>query len=119
MWREKGGTGVSVIKSKRSQSSAQFLETAQQIQIYTLRQCVKFPKRYTILLIRVELVAPLSQCVELDQLHEREQQRQRQQQQREQHEWRGLRILHKIRQSNPDRGEISIVQKENETFPNG
>ncbi len=40
---------MSVIKSKRGPSSAQFLETAQQIQIYTLRQCVKFPKRYTIL----------------------------------------------------------------------
>lgn len=40
---------MSVIKSKRGPSSAQFLETALQIQIFTLRQCVKFPKRYRIL----------------------------------------------------------------------
>jgi len=40
---------MSAIKSKRGPSSAQFLETALQIQIFTLRQCVKFPKRYRIL----------------------------------------------------------------------
>ena len=62
MWREKGGTGVSVIKSKRSQSSAQFLETAQQIQIYTLRQCVKFPKRYTILFTQNLTTAAANVC---------------------------------------------------------
>lgn len=38
---------MSVLKSKRGESSAQFLETARELELYTLRQCVKFPKRYT------------------------------------------------------------------------
>ena len=38
---------MSVLKSKRGESSAQFLDTARESEIYTLRQCVKFPKRYT------------------------------------------------------------------------
>lgn len=39
---------MSVIKSKRGESSVQFLETANEIQKHTLRQVVKhIPKRYT------------------------------------------------------------------------
>ena len=38
---------ISVIKSKRGQSSMQFLDTATKLHIYTIKQCVKFPKRYT------------------------------------------------------------------------
>lgn len=38
---------MSVLKSKRGESSAQFLETARELEIYTIHQCVKFPKRYT------------------------------------------------------------------------
>lgn len=38
---------MSVIKSKRNESKVQFLETAQEIHKHTLRQVVKFPKRYT------------------------------------------------------------------------
>lgn len=39
---------MSVIKSKRGESSVQFLETAQEIQKHSLRQVVKYiPKRYT------------------------------------------------------------------------
>ena len=41
---------MSQIKSKRKTSSAQFLETALQIQITTLRRVTKFPKRFTYLL---------------------------------------------------------------------
>lgn len=41
---------MSQIKSKRKTSSAQFLETALQIQITTLRRVAKFPKRFTYLL---------------------------------------------------------------------
>lgn len=36
-----------MLKLKRGESSMQFLETARQLEIYTLKQCVKFPKRYT------------------------------------------------------------------------
>ena len=38
---------MSVIKSKRSTSEMEFLATARKLQIYTLRKCVNFPKRYT------------------------------------------------------------------------
>ena len=38
---------MSVIKSKRSVSGVQFLDTARELQVFTTRTCVKFPKRYT------------------------------------------------------------------------
>lgn len=38
---------MSVIKSKRNESDMQFLDTAFQLYIYSVQQCVKFPKRYT------------------------------------------------------------------------
>lgn len=37
---------MSVIKNKRSVSGVQFLDTAKELQTYTIRACVKFPKRY-------------------------------------------------------------------------
>lgn len=43
----KGCELISVIKSKRNESEMQFLDTAYQLYIYTVQQCVKFPKRYT------------------------------------------------------------------------
>lgn len=38
---------MAVLKQKRGESKMQFLETARQLEIFTLRNCVKFPKRYT------------------------------------------------------------------------
>lgn len=38
---------ISVIKSKRTESNMQFVDTASKLHIYTVKQCVKFPKRYT------------------------------------------------------------------------
>ena len=38
---------MSVYKSKRGASSAQFVETARKLQVHTLEQCLKVPKRYT------------------------------------------------------------------------
>ena len=38
---------MSVIRSARSTSTAQFLMTARELQIYTIQKCVGFPKRYT------------------------------------------------------------------------
>lgn len=38
---------MSVIKSKRGESSVQFLDTARSLHIFTKQQCVKLPKRYT------------------------------------------------------------------------
>lgn len=52
---------MSVLKSKRGESSMQFLETARNLEIYTLKQCVKFPKRYTFF-ITTEIVR-LSQSI--------------------------------------------------------
>ena len=37
---------MSVYKSKRGASSAQFVETARKLQVHTLEQCLKVPKRY-------------------------------------------------------------------------
>lgn len=36
-----------VLKSKRCESKMQFVDTARELEIYTLRYAVKFPKRYT------------------------------------------------------------------------
>ena len=38
---------MSVVKSKRGESTQEFLITARELQLYSIRQCVKFPKRYT------------------------------------------------------------------------
>lgn len=38
---------MSVYKSKRGKSSAQFVETARKLEVHTLEQCLKVPKRYT------------------------------------------------------------------------
>lgn len=38
---------MSVIKSKRNTSDMEFLATARKLEIYTIRKCVGFPKRFT------------------------------------------------------------------------
>lgn len=38
---------MSVVKSNRSASDLQFLYTARELQIYSIKKCVGFPKRYT------------------------------------------------------------------------
>lgn len=38
---------MSVIKSKRTESTMQFLETARELARFTKQQCINFPKRYT------------------------------------------------------------------------
>ena len=38
---------MSVLKSERSASSMEFLYNARQLQIYSIKKCVSFPKRYT------------------------------------------------------------------------
>ena len=37
---------MSVLESKRQESKVQFLETARNLEIFTLQHCAKFPKRY-------------------------------------------------------------------------
>ncbi len=41
---------MSVYKSKRGESSIQFIETARKLEVHTLEQCLKVPKRYSFLL---------------------------------------------------------------------
>jgi len=41
---------MSVLKSKRGESAVQFLETARELEIYTIKQCAKFPKRFMFLI---------------------------------------------------------------------
>lgn len=43
---------MSVLKSKRNESTMQFLETARELEIYTLKQCAKFPKRFMFLITK-------------------------------------------------------------------
>ena len=38
---------MSVIKSQRNKSEMEFIANARKLQIYTIRKCVNFPKRYT------------------------------------------------------------------------
>ena len=38
---------MSVVKSNRGESDMEFLYNARQLQIYTIKKCVNFPKRYT------------------------------------------------------------------------
>lgn len=43
---------MSVLKSKRGESAMQFLETARELEIYTIKQCAKFPKRFMFLITK-------------------------------------------------------------------
>lgn len=43
---------MSVVKSKRGESDMEFIHTARELQIYTIRKCASFPKRYTFYLNR-------------------------------------------------------------------
>lgn len=43
---------MSVLKSKRDESVVQFLDTARELEIYTIRQCAKFPKRFMFLITK-------------------------------------------------------------------
>lgn len=43
---------MSVLKSKRGESVVQFLDTARELEIYTIKQCAKFPKRYMFLITK-------------------------------------------------------------------
>lgn len=38
---------MSVLKNKRKESNLEFLHTARELQIYSLRRCTGFPKRFT------------------------------------------------------------------------
>lgn len=38
---------MAVIKSKRDESEMEFIYTARQLQIHTIKKCANFPKRYT------------------------------------------------------------------------
>ena len=43
---------MSVYKSKRSTSAIQYVENARQLQVFTIKNCVKFPKRYTYIVVQ-------------------------------------------------------------------
>lgn len=43
---------MSVLKSRRGESAMQFIETARELEIYTIKQCAKFPKRYMFLITK-------------------------------------------------------------------
>ena len=43
---------MSVLKSKRGKSAMQFLETARELEVYTIRQCARFPKRFMFLITK-------------------------------------------------------------------
>lgn len=43
---------MAVLASKRGESAVQFLDTAREIELYTLRYAVKFPKRYFFVLTK-------------------------------------------------------------------
>ena len=38
---------MSVVRSKRGESDMEFVHTARELQIYTIKKCISFPKRYT------------------------------------------------------------------------
>lgn len=40
---------MSVVRQKRGDSQLQFLDTARDLEIFSLKNCIKFPKRYTFL----------------------------------------------------------------------
>lgn len=52
---------MSVIKSKRTESNVLFLENAYNLEVFTIKQAVKFPKRYTFF-IGTEIVRLASSC---------------------------------------------------------
>ena len=52
---------MSLLKSKRGESAIQFLETARELEAYTIRQCARFPKRFMFLITK-DIVA-LSKAV--------------------------------------------------------
>ena len=52
---------MAVLKKDREQSSVQFLDTARKLEVLTIKNCLKFPKRYTFF-ITTEIVR-LSQSV--------------------------------------------------------
>ena len=52
---------MSVLKSKRGESAMQFIETARELEIYTIKQCARFPKRFMFLITK-DIVA-LSKAV--------------------------------------------------------
>lgn len=43
---------MSVLKSKRGKSAMQFLDTARELEVYTIRQCARFPKRFMFLITK-------------------------------------------------------------------
>lgn len=43
---------MSVLKSQRGESTVQFLDTARELEIYTIKTCAKFPKRYMFLITK-------------------------------------------------------------------
>lgn len=53
---------MSVYKSKRGLSAIQYVENARQLQIYTIKNCVKFPKRYTYIV--VQKIAELAEDID-------------------------------------------------------
>lgn len=52
---------MAVLKSQRGESPVQYLETAYNLEVYTIRQALKLPKRYTFF-IATELVRLASGC---------------------------------------------------------
>ena len=43
---------MSVLKSRRGESAMQFLETARELEVYTIRQCARFSKRFMFLITK-------------------------------------------------------------------
>ena len=41
---------MAVVKSRRGESPVQFLETARELEVYTLAQCARFPKSFMFLI---------------------------------------------------------------------
>lgn len=56
---------MSVLKSQRGESAVQFLDTARELEIYTIKQCAKFPKRYMFLITK-DIVALASAVYNAD-----------------------------------------------------
>ena len=48
---------MSVPKGKRGESDVEFLRTARELQLYTIKKCVGFPKRYTFYVSQ-----PIAEC---------------------------------------------------------
>lgn len=54
---------MSVYKNERLESVRQYVETARQLQKHTVINCVKFPKRYTFIL--VQKIAAIAEDIEM------------------------------------------------------